>query len=149
MLMSDETLSARWGLAAFLFGVAAILASVALTSGMMAPEPEQSIGTTIGEIARDIRNAATGARGVDKEPARDAFDLQSLLLIVTPVLAAIAAVLGGVSLFRHEPAVLSKLAIAFGISAIAMQFVFWLALMICGTILLVSIVSNIGDILGT
>ena len=149
MSISSEAPQAHWGLIGFCFGACALLAAVMLTSGMMAPEPEQSIGTTIGEIARDIRQAATGgSKSVAPVAEPSGFDGLGLLMIVTPILAGVATVLGGISLYRHEPKTLSKMAIAMGLSAVAMQFAFWLAVLICGTVLLVSIMSNMGGILG-
>lgn len=150
MSVLEDTPRAHWGLAGFCFGVCALLAAVMMTSGLLAPspDPDQSIGTVIGEIARDIRLAATG--GVkDVAPAPEpAFDMLAMLSIVTPVLAVLAAVLGGISLFRHEGTALPKLAIGFGVGAVVMQFAFWLALLICGTVMIVSIVSNMDGILG-
>jgi hypothetical protein len=118
-----------------------------LTSGMMAPEPDQSIGTPLGEIARDIRLAATGV-SKDAAPAAEpsGMDVLGLLVVVTPILDATATVLGGISLFRLEPTALPRFAIAMGLGAFVMQYAFWLAALICGTMLLVSIISNMGDI---
>jgi hypothetical protein len=152
MSLAEHAPRASWGLIGFCFGVFALLAAAMLTSGLMspAPEPEQSIGTAIGEIARDIRAAATGVTThVPDAPRAESFDMIPVLLIVTPILAAIAALLGGISLFRHEPATLPKMAIAMGVGAIVMQYAFWLALVICATLLLISIVSNMDGIFGS
>ena len=149
MTFSEDMQTARWGLVGFFCGVVALMTAVMMTSGFMAPEPEQSIGTTLGEIARDIRLAATGATA-DARPVSSfaGFDLMAVAAILTPVFAAAAAVLGGISLYRHEPTALPKLAIGLGVGAFVMQFAFWLALLICGTVLLISIVSNKDGILG-
>lgn len=107
MSVAKEGHQAHWGPAGFCFGVSALIAAVMLTSGMMAPEPDQSIGTTLGEIARDIRLAATGV-SKDAAPVAEpsGMDVIGLLVVVTPILAAIATVLGGISLFRLEPTAL-------------------------------------------
>ena len=149
MSILDERMHAPWGLSAFYFGVAALLAAALVMSGFLVPETDKSIGTTLGEIARDMRDAALGAstEGAQSQ-APSTFDVQWLLTIATPILAATATGLGGMSLYRHEPATLSKLAIAFGVSAFLMQFVFWLAVMVCGTVLLISIISNMDGIFG-
>lgn len=149
MSVLEDTKQAHWGLSAFFFGVLALIAAVLLMSGFMMPEPEQSVGTTIGEIARDIRNAALGnPTEAAQADASSRFDVQALLSVVTPVLAGIATVLGGISMYRREHASLSKMAIAFGLSAIVMQYVFWLAVLVCGVFLLATIVSNMDGILG-
>lgn len=140
---------ATWGITGFSIGVFALLAAMLLVSGMFV-EQDQSVGVSIGQIARDIRDAATGALTDTTPPSPEPrrFDANEWLSIVTPVLAALAAILGGISLYRHEPTALPKLAIGLGITAFVMQYAFWLALLACGTVLLVSIVSNLGGILG-
>ena len=151
MSIAIHTPRASWGLIGFCFGVLALLAATMMVSDLMAPPPEaeKSIGTAIGEIARDIRAAATGSpTPVAEAPPADAFDLHAVLFIVTPILGGLAALLGGISLFRHEPRTLSKMAIAMGVGAFVMQYVLWLALLICGTVLMVSVVSNMDGILG-
>ena len=152
--MHTETLGrANWGLIAFGIGVSALLVAAIMTSGVMIndPEPEKSIGTIMGEIARDMRAAALGAEPttVPSEPAkRSIFDFDSVLWYVAPILGILAAFLGGISLFRHEPSALAKLAIGMGIGAVVMQYAFWLILLVCGAMILVAIASNIGEILG-
>jgi hypothetical protein len=54
--------------------------------------------------------------------------------------------LGDVGLYRNEPHRLSYLAVGIGLSAFVMQYVFWLAILICGIALLISIVENLGSI---
>lgn len=149
MSLAEPAQRANFGLVAFFFGVGAVIVSMLFISGAFLPEPEQSVGTSIGEIARDIKAAATGVFG-DKPapvaPAPKPFDPTMLLMIVTSVLAGSAIVLGGISLFRHEPTPLSKYAIGLGIGAVFMQFAFWIAVVICATLILTAIISNIGDI---
>lgn len=61
-------------------------------------------------------------------------------------MASIAVVLGGIGLYRHEQHRLPYLAIGIGLSSIVMQFVFWLALIICSVVLLTTITKNLGGI---
>lgn len=147
MSLAADAPRAHFGLIGFFFGVVALLAAAIMTSGVLMPETQQSIGTSIGEIARDIKAAATGAfteSAASPEPAP--FDPTKLLAIVTPVLAAIAVILGGVSVYREEPTSLPKLAIGFGLGAVAMQYVFWMALLICGAVIVTAIISNMDSI---
>lgn len=152
--MHTETLDrAHWALIGFGVGAIALMAAAVMTSGVMShdPETEKSIGTLMGEIARDMRAAATGAEPpvAPSAPAtRSLFDVGGVLWYVVPVFGMLAAFLGGISLYKHEPAGLAKLAIGMGIGAVIMQYAFWIALLICGTMLLVAIVGNIGDIIG-
>jgi hypothetical protein len=149
MTTLTETPRANWGFAGFLFGVAALAAAVLLVSGAF-NAPPQSVGTSIGQLAAEIRQAAKLALNGSSIPSPEtvAWDANAYLGILAPILAAIGVILGGVSLFRHEPSQLPKLAIGFGLAAFLMQYVFWLAVLICGVILLTSIISNLGSILG-
>ena len=60
--------------------------------------------------------------------------------------AAIAVALGGIGLYRNEPHRLSYMAVGVGVSAFFLQYVFWLAILICGVALLISIVGNLDSI---
>ena len=56
--------------------------------------------------------------------------------------------LGGIGLFRQEPQSLSYLAMGFGVSAIVMQYLMWMALLIAGVVPLICIIRNLDSILG-
>lgn len=148
MSLAEPAQRANFGLVGFFFGVGALVVSMLLISGALLPEPQQSVGTTIGEIARDIKDAATGVFVEKPEPVAPKpkpFNPTPLLMILTPVLAGLAVVLGGISLFRHEPTPLPKYAIGLGIGAVLMQFAFWIAMLVCATLILTAIITNIGD----
>ena len=140
---------AHWGFAGFLVGLLALVTAMLVISGVFI-EPHQSAAASIGQFAAEIRQSAKLAlQGASLPQAQTtAMDTNAYLAVLTPILAAIAVVLGGVSMYLHEPVIFSKYAIAFGVSAIAMQFVFWLALLVCGVLLMATIISNIGGILG-
>ena len=73
-------------------------------------------------------------------------DFGQLATIVALCAAGLAVMLGDVGLYRNEPHRLSYLAVGIGLSAFVMQYVFWLAILICGIALLISIVENLGSI---
>jgi hypothetical protein len=151
MSLVAQSPRANFGLLGLFFGIAAVFAAALLTSGAMIPEPQQSLGTSIGEIARDIKTAATGvftdgAGTTPIAPDPAPFDPTLLLSILTALLGSVAVAMGGISLFRHEPTSLAKLAIGLGLGAVVMQYAFWLALLICGTLIITATLSNIGDI---
>lgn len=149
MSISEDLQTARWGMAGFLCGVAALLMAVLLTSGMLAVEPEQSIGTTLGEIAQDIRLTATGAdAGAPAEAVAPRLEILVAFAILAPILGTAAAVLGGISLYRHEPTTLPRLAIGLGMGAFVMQFAIWLALIVCGTVIVVHVLKNMDGTFG-
>ena len=139
---------ARLGLIGFIFGTLAFICAAYLVSIQFAPS-DQSIGSAIGQIAGDIKTAARAAISGEAEPAAPVapnWDLTAILAFIIPALSTLAILLGGFSLFRKEPRQLPMWSIGLGISAVLFQFAFWLAMVICGTLLLMSVLNNIGDI---
>lgn len=150
MSHADHLPRATWGFAGFIVGVVGLVAALLLMTGFFY-EPEQSTAVSIGQFAAEIRQSAKLALSGAELPApqptsRDANDY---LMIITPVIAAIAIILGGLSLYMREDAQFAKFAIGFGIAAITMQYVFWLALLACGMMLVYAIIENFGDIIGS
>lgn len=148
--MMDQTMedhSAKFGLVGFLLGVASLLVVLVQLSAIFeAPEP--SGASVIGEIAVDIKDAAQ--RALTGQPAAEPTPQPEYGLFITVAglgLAGIAVALGGIGLYRNEPYRLSYLAVGTGLSAIVMVFVFWLAIVICGMVLIVAIVRNLDSIL--
>lgn len=137
---------AKFGLLGFLLGVASLVVILIQLSALFEPQ-EKSSGSVIGEIAADIKQSA--ARVLAGEPAPEPTpapqDFGQLITIAALCVAGVAVVLGGVGLYRNEPHRLSYLAVGIGVSAIVMQYVFWLAILICGVALLISIVENLGS----
>ncbi|MGB3407525.1 MAG: hypothetical protein WBA67_08520 [Jannaschia sp.] len=133
----------------FFMGVAAVIVIVIQLSSFFAP-PEQSSASVIGEIAAEIRLSAK--RALSGEPAAESTpaprEYGHLVTVMALCLAGGAVLLGGLGLYRHEPHRLSYLALGFGTSAFIMQYVFWLALLMCGVALLVAIIGNLDGILG-
>ena len=145
-----EMRPAKFGFAGFVLGVLALLIVMIQLSSFFAPdEPGPSAGQVIGEIAADIKQSAARALAGEPAPEPEAppVDYSGQIIIGAMFIAAIAIVLGGVGLYRHEPKRLSYLAVGFGISAFVMQYVFWLAVMICAVVLLISIVANLDSII--
>ena len=152
MTMIDTSPRPIWGLSGFIIGTIAIALAGIVMTGTFDP-PSQPVGITIGEIAADIKNAAkaaiTGEANAAPTPAPEPVTtpLRDIATFAIPVLAALAAICGAVGLFKHETRTLPLLAISAGAAAITLQFAIWLALMICGVILLGSILSNLDSIL--
>ncbi|NNU80115.1 hypothetical protein HMH01_06655 [Halovulum dunhuangense] len=133
----------------FLLGVAAVVVTLIQISTFFEPQ-EQGTGALIGEIAADIRQSAERAMRGEPAPGPEPAGI-SLGLIVTVgalVVAGIAVILGGIGLYRNEPHRPSYMAVGFGSSAFVLHFAFWLAVLICGIVLLTSIIRNLDGILG-
>jgi len=141
---------AKFGLFGFLLGIVSLLVIIVQLSAFFEPA-EKSSGTVIGEIAAEIRQSATRALSGEPAPERapPPADYSRIITVAALCLAAIAVVLGGIGLYRNEPSRLAYMAVGFGVSAFVMQYVFWLAILICGVVLLVSIIGNLDSILGS
>ncbi|GGD32880.1 hypothetical protein [Sinisalibacter lacisalsi] len=140
---------AKFGLVGFILGVASIVVILIQLSAFFEPQ-EQSTGSVIGEIAADIRLSATralsGAPAPD--PASAPRDYSTIITIAALISAGGAVVLGALGLYRNEPHRLSYMAVGVGMSAFVMQYLFWLALLVCGVALLISIIGNLDSIFG-
>lgn len=140
---------AKFGLAGFMLGIVSLVVILIQLSAFFEPE-EKSSGTVIGEIAADIKQSA--ARALAGEPAPKPTppprNYSHVITIAGLCVAGIAVVLGGIGLYRNEPHRLSYLAVGIGVSAFAMQYVFWLTILICGVALLISIIGNLDSIFG-
>lgn len=141
-----------WGLAAFIVAAIALVVVTLHMSGTFA-EPKKSAATTIGEIAAEIRASAKRALSEGPSPAPEAasrtWTTERIMLFAGPVLAGVAAVLGAIGLFLREAPMLPGIAIAMGSTAFLMQLLFWLALVIGGICLLVTIIRNMDAIFGS
>lgn len=142
-----EMPAAKFGLAGFMLGIASLVVILIQVSGYFKPE-DQSTGSVIGEIAADIKLSATRVLSGEPapEPTPQPLDYGRFITMAALCAAGIAVVLGGIGLYRNEPHRLSYLAVGTGVSAFVMQFVFWLAILICGVALLISIVENLDGI---
>lgn len=147
MHSSTEKETATFGLLGCLLGIVSLVVILIQMSAFFEPEAK-STGTFIGEIAAEIKQSAARALAGEPAPAPVPLppDYGQVILIAALCGAGLAAVLGAIGLYRHEPHRLSYLALGFGTSAFVMQFAFWVAVLICGVVLLISIISNLDSI---
>lgn len=147
MEQTIEERPAKFGLVGFMLGIASLIVILIQLSAFFEPQAKSS-GAVIGEIAADIRQSA--ARALAGEPAPEPTpppqDYSQFITIAALCVAGIAVALGGMGLYRNEPHRLSYLAVGIGVSAFVMQYLFWLAILICGVALLISIVGNLDSI---
>jgi hypothetical protein len=154
--MSSAAANTRpiWGFSGFVFAIVALILVVLPMTSMLSAPP-QDTATSIGEIAAEIRNSAIRSLTGGEKPAPVVQEqtrteiIASYLFVIGPVLAGLAAILGAVALLRREPQPLPMMAIGLGISAVVLQYAFVIALVIAGVCLMVAILNNLGDILGT
>lgn len=133
-----------WAVLTGALGLVAVFVHIAYPSLQPAP----SVGSQIGEIAGDIgRSAWFSLRGLDDPvPVEEAANLWMYLAVVGPALGAVALVLSLVSGLRRENWRYPAYGASLGVAAILFQFVWLVAVMIMGAILLIAIIENIGDI---
>ena len=138
---------AKFGLVGFMLGIASLVVILIQLSAFFEPQ-EKSGASVIGEIAAEIKQSA--ARALAGEPAPKPTprppDYSQFITIAALCVAGIAVMLGGIGLYRNEPHRLSYMAVGIGVSALVVQYVFWLAIMICGIALLISIIGNLDGI---
>jgi len=155
--MTDQTepnrpiLPRHWGLWAVICGALAMVL-IFVQFSLLTSHESVPIGEQIGQIAGDIKRSAWqsffGISPTPKEPEPVPFSMQAfeVLFVVTPVVAGIAIILAAISLFKHENWRFGFYGMSLGIGAMMFQFLWWMALVILGMLLLVKIIENIGDI---
>lgn len=147
-MQAPGTAIAPFGLLTLILGALALLtAAVVIYAGPFGPQ--QEIGVSIGEIAGDIAKSAwREMRNLPHPEATAApLSIDDYLQMAVAALGVLALVAGILAIVRHEPwrPVAGGLTLA-GL-ALALQFVFWVVAVIVGVVLLVAIISNLGEIL--
>ena len=139
-----------FGISAMLIATLALFISVAhLTIGPF--ETQKPVEQTIAETAVKIKEAAK--RAVTGEPApqvvaqESRFDLDTITTFFALACAAAAMLLAIIALVRREERSLAFIGFSLGTGVLLMAWLQWIALLICGAILLVAIINNLGDIL--
>ena len=149
MQQAIDTRPAPFGFIGFMMGIVALVILLIQMSAFFEPQ-EKSTGTMIGEVAADIKMAAkralSGEPAQEPAPAPAPRDYTRAITIAALCIAGIAVALGAVGLYRNEPHRHSYMAIGIGLSAFIMQYVFWLVILVCGVVLLVSILANLDSI---
>jgi len=147
-LMQDAPqLLNKWGFWALLFGAAALILVFAQMALPMF-ESKPSAGAQIGEIAGDIKRSAWRTfLGLPKpEPEVVATPVWAYFAMAAPVLGILAVCLSVISAILRENWRFATYATSFGVAAIVFQMFWWVALLIAGVALLVTIIENMGDI---
>lgn len=136
-----------WGFWALLAGAAALVLVFVQISGI-ANGPQPSAGSQIGEIAGEIKRSAWRSLfGLAPKPAEpQPLSASTYLGLAAPVLGILAIVLAGIAAALRENWRLPSYAVSLGIAAIVFQYVWWIALLVAGVVLLVTIIANLGEI---
>jgi hypothetical protein len=141
------TILKTWGFWAVLTGaVALVLVFIQIAGPTFQDTP--SAATQIGEIAGEIRRSAWRSFLGLPRPAVPVKEVSALdyVSVVAPVLGLLAVLLSVISGVLRENWRYPVYGVSLGIAAIVFQYLWWLALLVAGVILLVTIIENIGDI---
>lgn len=136
-----------WGVWAVVAGASALIAVfVQIFGPSVSPEP--SAATSIGEMAGEIKCSAWRSFfGVAQpEPEIIPTPFKDWLPLAGPALGIIAVLLSLVSGLKHENWRLTAYGAGLGVSAIVFYYLWWVALLVLGAMILVAIIENIGDI---
>lgn len=137
----------KWGFWAVLTGaIALVLVFIQIAAPTFEARP--SAASQIGEIAGEIKRSAWRTfLGLPKpEPEATAFPFWNYLALAAPILGVVAVVLSLVSGVLRENWRYPVYGTAFGVAAILFHFFWWLALLVAGVVLLVTIIENLGEI---
>lgn len=122
----------------------------ALYAGPFTPQPD--VGTSIGEIAGNMKAAAQRAlQGVpqpEETIVTPTWDIDRILMASAPVLGVLGVVMAIVAYIRHEPKRAATCGLAISVGAIFVQVVLISVLIIAGAIILVGIIQNLDSIVG-
>jgi len=111
-------------------------------------EPRKSLERNIAEIAVNISKEVWNvARNKPAEVQARTWNADDALRIGTGLAAVLAILLAGAAAVRredHRPVIVAGV---LGTGTIAFQFLTWVALLVCGLILVWIVVANLGEIL--
>ena len=131
-------------------GLGLFVALLVVYAGPFAPQ--QDVGTTMGEIAGDIRAAAwrsfLGLDQPDAKVTQRAWDIDRVLMTAAPAAGVLGVVMAIIAYIKREPARVATYGMALSACALFVQ-VFLIGLMIvAGITLLASIIRNMDSIFG-
>jgi hypothetical protein len=126
-------------------GLAMVLAFAHIVAPSLEPSP--SAGERIGEIAGEMKRAAWRTfLGLPKpEPDVQAVPWHLYLAMIAPVFGVLAVILAAISGVKRENWRLATYGACLGFGAIVFQFLWWVALLVMGVLLLVAIIENLGE----
>ncbi|MEL6365817.1 MAG: hypothetical protein AAFR11_13360 [Pseudomonadota bacterium] len=152
--MTDAAVSTArplaFGAAAMVFATLALIVAVAhLTLGPFAPqEPvEKTVAETAVAIKDFARRAITGEDAPPAPPPPPRWDADKMTEAGVLGGAGLAMLLAVAGLLRREPAGAAFAGFALGGGVLLFTWLQWIALIICGAIILAAIIANLSDIL--
>lgn len=136
------------GYSAMLLGAAAVIIAIAyFWAAPLDPQPklERSIAELAVNVAKEVANVVRNKPAILEERP---WGLDRIVPLIAMIAGALALVLAAFGVVRHEQVRPLMMGAALGGGAIAFQFVGWVAMMVCGLVLVWIVVSNLAGILG-
>jgi hypothetical protein len=138
-----------FGICAMAMAALALIVAVAhLSFGPFAPQ--KPIERTIAETAVAIKDAAKRVIAGEPEPAsprKSRWNIDRITDAAVLPLGACAIFLGIIALIRREQFHPAIIGFSLGTGVLLMTWLQWIALIICGAIILFAIITSLGDIL--
>lgn len=137
--------------AAIVLGALGIfIALFSIYAGPFTPQPD--VGTSIGEIAGNMKAAALRAvQGLPQPEAtivEPTWDTDRIMMASAPVTGVLGVVMAIIAYIRREPARAATCGLAISVGAILVQVILISVLIIAGAIILVGIMQNLDSIVG-
>ena len=130
--------------------VGLFVALLVVYAGPFAPQPD--IGTTIGEIAGNIRASAwrafLGLEQPDSTIVQRGWDIDRILMTVAPAAGVLGVIMAISAYVRREPRRLATYGMALSVCAIFVQVLLIVLMIVAGVVLLISIIENMDSIFG-
>lgn len=131
-------------------GIGLLTALLVVYAGPFAPQ--QDIGTTIGEIAGNIRAEAwrsfLGLEKPESTTLQRAWDIDRILMTLAPVAGVLGVLMAIVAYIRREPKRVATCGMALSVAAIFVQVLLIAVMIIAGVMLLIAIIENMDSIFG-
>jgi hypothetical protein len=147
----SETVQSRpfeaWGFWGVLLGALGVMLVFLQLIGPTL-EPQPTVGNQVGEIAGDIARSAWASFRGEYVPEPEPVDVPVWVALgfAAPVLGVIAIVLSMISAIRRENWHYPFYGTGLGAAAIVFHFVWWIAILFAGVLVIVAILDNFGSI---
>lgn len=131
-------------------GIGLFIALLVMYAGPFAPQ--QDIGTSIGEIAGNMRAAAwrsfLGLEQPEATIVQRGWDVDRILMVAAPAAGVLGVIMAITAYIRREPKRVASYGMAMSVCAIFVQVLLIILMIVAGVMLLISIIQNMDSIFG-
>lgn len=131
-------------------GLGLFIALLVMFAGPFAPQPD--IGSTMGEIAGNMRAAAWrsffGLEQPDTTIVQRTWDIDRILMVAAPAAGVLGILMAITAYIRREPKRVAGYGMALSVCAVFVQVLLIIVMIIAGVMLLIGILQNMDSIFG-